>query len=314
MTTGLSVKTHTEKNAAAPDIRNVEASAMRLLRLLGAEGSFATDVGLMDGNELQVFSSRKGVSLRVASAKLAAVEYLVRSDLAQWEEQGASGRRYLKISDVGRHRLARDNASPGKDKFQAQHLDLENAVAIRDGQSVEVTVDAGESPLAWLARRKGANGEPLLTPSQLEAGERFWRDLEQAQIMPRVTASWSATVASSGRGATGYHITDLMVAARQRIDKAIQAVGADCADLLIDVCGFLKSLKTVEFERGWPQRSAKVVLAIALSGLAQHYGLGEIARGRASVKMRHWGAAGYRPDIGSGEVASDVREATAHPD
>lgn len=287
--------------APAPGSRDggkEEAAALRLLRLLEQDGAFATHDAMTDDGGLQVFTSRKGVSLRVASARGASAEFLVRNDLARWEERGASGRRYLTISSPGRHRLARAAAGLRHDAFQAQHRDLENIATLRDGQTVEVTVDTGESPLAWLARRKGANGEPLLTASQLEAGERFRADLEQAQIMPRITASWSAAVATSGRGGASQHITDLMVGARQRVNKAIEAVGGDCADLLMDVCGFLKNLKTVEFERGWPQRSAKVVLAIALSALAQHYGLSETASGRARVRMRQWGVAGFRPVIG----------------
>ena len=47
-------------------------------------------------------------------------------------------------------------------------------------------------------------------------------------------------------------MTDLMVAARQRLDAALEALGPELGALVIDVCGFLKGLETVEAEHAWP--------------------------------------------------------------
>ncbi len=93
-------------------------------------------------------------------------------------------------------------------------------------------------------------------------------------------------------------MTDAIVAARQRVDRALEAVGPDFAGILLDFCCFLKGIEEIERERSWPARSAKLVLRLALASLARHYGFVETARGSNVVgRITHWGAQGYRPAI-----------------
>jgi hypothetical protein len=160
-----------------------------------------------------------------------------------------------------------------------------------------------ESPLAWLRRRKDKNGNALITSVQFEAGERLRADLWRAQMTPRVTSDWSGNAPSqrqrrSAPGA-GIDMADNVVAARQRVHRALRAVGSEYAGLLIDVCGHLKGLEQLERGRGWPQRSAKHILRYALTGLARHYGLirDEDEDTLIGRRLRHWGAEDYRPNL-----------------
>lgn len=160
-----------------------------------------------------------------------------------------------------------------------------------------VLANLAESPLGPLARRKGRDGRPFLTGTEYEAGERLRSDYTRGRIMPRLGANWIASVASGRRSGSGggvAELTDAALAARQRVENAIAAVGPELSGVLIDVCCFLKGLEQVEAERGWPVRSAKIVLKTALAALARHYAPPRSAR---HGKPLHWGTEDYRPTI-----------------
>ena len=258
----------------------------RALEDLCGEGAYGAQDA--ESGEIAIAAARKGVSVRIGRAGADIVADLVARDLACWEIGARSGRKRLLVSQAGRAALARAKAEP-ENAFLAQHRELE----VRKGPDGDkVLMDADESPLAWLARRK------LVGAAEFEAGERLRRDLDMGQMLPSVTANWSATVSTSAAGAGRLHMAENLVAARQRVDRALAAAGPDLAGLLVDVCGFLKGLELIEQERGWPRRSAKVALNIALAALARHYGLSVSARGPArSGGLRHWGADDYRPLI-----------------
>ncbi len=187
----------------------------------------------------------------------------------------------------------------GERSFRLQHGTV---VATEKGASagLHALVELDESPVAALARRSGKGGAPWLEAPALVASERLRRDFEIGQLRPRVTANWSASVSDGrrdgGHGGIG-ELTDMALAARLRFDRAVKAVGPELSGVLIDVCCFLKGLETVERERQWPARAAKLVLKLALGSLARHYGLTAVATGRRSGKLLHWGADDYRPEI-----------------
>jgi hypothetical protein len=167
----------------------------------------------------------------------------------------------------------------------------------------ELQRDFKESPLAWLARRKDKDGRPMLSDEEFDAGEKLRADFWFAQMTPRVTANWSLLL-SAGGGAKcapdlGPDVKDSIIAARERVRRALSSVGPDLAGVLIDVCCYLKGLEASEKASGWPQRSGKIILQIALRQLARHYGmLRETTPANAlPVRIRHWGTNDYRPAI-----------------
>jgi hypothetical protein len=152
-----------------------------------------------------------------------------------------------------------------------------------------VEIDLTESPLRWLASRRDASGRPFLSPAEIEAGERFRLDFTLAGLSPKLGITWAAPVSGGAAAGAGRDYADIVIAAKQRLDRAREAVGPDFAALLMDVCGFLKGVEAVERDRGWPQRTGKVVLKLALGALARAYGLGDTARGPArSGGIRAW--------------------------
>jgi hypothetical protein len=175
------------------------------------------------------------------------------------------------------------------DPFRAQHLSVvRGRIETPDG-AIDVTIDEAESPLAWLSRRKGRDGKPLIEPVQFQAGERLRTDFTRANLTPNVTSSWDASRAQGRRGQSGGGtFTDAVVAAREQVNLALEAVGPEFAGVLLDVCCFLKGLEDIERERRWPLRSAKVVLQLGLDRLARHYGLASEASGRAGAPIRTW--------------------------
>ena len=173
--------------------------------------------------------------------------------------------------------------------FRAQHLSVARARIDTPDGPLDVMIDEAESPLGWLARRKGRDGKPLIEAAQFQAGERLRADFTRANLTPRVTSSWDPSVSLGRRGqGAGANFSDAVVAAREQLKLAFEAVGPELADVLLDVCCFLKGLADIERERRWPPRSAKIVLQLGLDRLARHYGLAGEAHGRAHAPIRTW--------------------------
>ncbi len=216
-----------------------------------------------------VLMAHDGKTLRVASSLLSAA---LRAGLLAETKDG------LRATDAGLSFARRTLAGAGLDGgdvcFQSQHGQIERDTVSIDGGQAVVARNMAESPLAVIARMKGRDGQAFLSGHQREAGERLSRDFVRGHMQPRISANWEASVASSSvRSANGTaDISDSAMAARQRIDRAVQAIGPELSGVVLDICCFEKGLELVERERQWPARSAKIMLRSGLSALSRHYG------------------------------------------
>ncbi len=130
-----------------------------------------------------------------------------------------------------------------------------------------VTLNVGESPLSWLF----THGH--LDERQFLAGEKLRHDYERAALGPNVTMSWDPMPPSKGRrGARGFmDPSESALHAKERFDDALLAVGDGLSNVAWRVICNGESVSSAEKSLGWPTRSGKLVLKLALDRLAQYY-------------------------------------------
>ena len=135
------------------------------------------------------------------------------------------------------------------------------------GKRRSVTVNLRESPIAWLHARGHL-------PTQLhDAGERLQRDYEQARLSANVTMRWDP-VRVTQTGEFGLSASERQIAAKQRFDAAMEAAGSGLDDILWRVVCAGEALPDAEKSMGWPARSGKLVLKLALERVADFYRIG----------------------------------------
>src|SRR5690625_5016574 len=148
------------------------------------------------------------------------------------------------------------------------------------GQPFAMEVNLRESPVGWLARRKGPDGQPFLSAEEVEAAERLRADFEAAQIGPSVAQDWRKFLTPGDRysgSPTGARRGEGSAAARERVTKALSVLGPGLADVALRTCCVLAGLVGCERRLGWSPRSGKVVLVLALQRLVEPSGLSAVA-------------------------------------
>ncbi|HBF31158.1 DUF6456 domain-containing protein [Rhizobium sp.] len=193
--------------------------------------------------------------------------------------------------------LRRALSKTADEAFAAQHGELADDVVMEPAGARMVRRNLDDSPLSSLSRLRDKAGAAYFPADALDAGERLASDFERGHLQPRVTASWEPKLAQKQKGQrpVGVDLSDSALAARNRVTKALLALGPELSGVALDVCCFAKGLEIVERERQWPARSAKLMLRTALMALARHYAP---ESPQASSALRHWGEMDYRPEMG----------------
>ena len=142
-----------------------------------------------------------------------------------------------------------------------------------DGTVHMKSANLGESPIAWLARRKDHSGRPWLSPTEVAAGERLRLEAETALKGPSLTMRWDGMPRSqSGAAPTRIEPTDRALTASARVEAALNAAGPRLRPILEQVCVRGSSLQLAEQELSLRRRQGKTVLKHALKAIALYYG------------------------------------------
>ena len=180
----------------------------------------------------------------------------------------------LKLRAQGGWIAANAPASPAPPPGRPGVLIGARMVMEPDGARASRAANLGESPIAWLARRRGPDGRPWLTPQEAAAGERLRDDFQRAGTVGRLTMDWGGMGSGGAGGGVRLDPAERARAAKARVAAALAAAGPGLKEMLERVCLAGSALEAAERNLGLPRRAGKTVLKLALGRLAAHYGLG----------------------------------------
>lgn len=145
---------------------------------------------------------------------------------------------------------------------------IESPVDPHRPKGPKVAVNLAESPLTWLFARK------LISHRQFAAGEALRSDYERAALSPGVTMRWDASGVKAPRsGGIAPDRSDRQIAAKARFDAALAAAGPGLSDILWRAICAGESVPEAERALGWPTRSGRLILALALDRVADFHRL-----------------------------------------
>ncbi|MEM7423198.1 MAG: DUF6456 domain-containing protein, partial [Pseudomonadota bacterium] len=161
-----------------PD-EHLRAEAKKFLRRLSEPGAFLL---IAQGTEKAgVFCAANGHARPIALVPVDLAAEFRRQDWIRPTTRGDSSIRYC-ITDVGRSYVRRAVAedrpqvagfAEAQTPFQSQHQERGERIFAdpETGAAQKISINAGECPVGWLAKRKGPDGKPFLTPEEVEAAD-----------------------------------------------------------------------------------------------------------------------------------------------
>lgn len=173
----------------------------------------------------------------------------------------------LVLSKVGASFLNREKFTD--DKFRQQHLCMTQN---KNYKGETYAVNMRENPLFWLRARKNTKGQAIISQEQMDAGCRLQVDFSSSTAHPKMVLDLTQPyLGKQTRGFEGAPMTDRAMDARARMNAALKMLGPGLADIALEVCCYMQGLESAEKHLGWPRRTGKVVLQIALQRLVTFY-------------------------------------------
>lgn len=165
-------------------------------------------------------------------------------------------------------------AAPAPEPGRPGRIEGSRDLMTEKGEIITLRANLGESPIAWLARRRDASGRPWLSPAEVAAGERLRLDAERAASGSSLTMRWDALPRSGGGSSARVEPGDRALSASARVDAALRAVSPRVRALVVQICLNSSSLQLAERTLGLRRRQGKTLLKQGLQALADHYRIG----------------------------------------
>jgi hypothetical protein len=206
---------------------------------------------------------------RIGLVRMSADE--VRALEAEGAIVAANGGGFV-VSDAGRARLRRARAAPGE-AFVAQHRAITDRVVMDgDGRTKMTRGHDANEVLRRLAALRDSDGKPWLAADELAAASRVREDWERSELGLMRGSDWAAPPnASTARGASSAQEAAMAARcdARRRVGEALDRLAPPLRRVVERVCLREQGLEALERSEGWPARSGKLALKLALSQLAE---------------------------------------------
>lgn len=251
----------------------METEARKILQELSEDGAILAFAKEME-KAVVVREMPDGSAKRSAVVSRSVAQAMALQDWISCHAPGRISRYHITAagrSELGRMLAQDSNSATGFAEAQST-FEVESKAAHQPIPSKRVRFSTQENPVAVLARRKDKGGQPFLAPDLVAASERLREDFELSQIGTAVAQNWDRflTAGTCGPSAGGREFSQ-SDAAQKRLRVALDALGEGLSEVALRCCCHQEGMVTLEKRLGWPARSGKVVLRIALIKLREHY-------------------------------------------